>query len=191
MKHLPNALTISRIVLTPVMLVFLMANTLFGVSVALVLFLLGAISDYLDGKIARSFATGSRLGQFLDPFADKVLVLGTFVALAILRPEVVPWWSVIVIAARDLAVTALRTWAESRGRSIKTRNIARAKTVVQIVFIAYILAVMILTKMPGRTGAFGKQLLEGPISYTFLILVVGFTMLTGFIYLYRIEYSSK
>ena len=190
MKHLPNALTISRIVLTPVMLVFLMANTLFGLSIALILFLLGAISDYLDGKIARSFETGSRLGQFLDPFADKVLVLGTFVALAILKPDVVPWWAVVVIAFRDLAVTALRTWAESRGRSIKTRNIARAKTVVQIVFLAYVLAVMILTKMPGRISAFGEELLTGPVSYTFMVLVVIFTVLTGFVYLYRIEYSK-
>ncbi|MEX1055160.1 MAG: CDP-alcohol phosphatidyltransferase family protein, partial [Rhodothermales bacterium] len=107
MKNVPNTLTITRIALTPVMLVFLMSNTLWGLTAALSLFVIGAISDWLDGKIARSYEVRSRLGQFLDPFADKVLVLGTFVCVAILVPQVIPWWAVAVIALRDAAVTGL------------------------------------------------------------------------------------
>jgi CDP-diacylglycerol--glycerol-3-phosphate 3-phosphatidyltransferase len=191
MKNVPNALTITRIALTPVMLVFLMSNTLLGLTAALSLFVVGAISDYLDGKIARSYEVRSRLGQFLDPFADKVLVLGTFVAVAILVPQVVPWWAVAVIALRDVAVTGLRSWAESRGRSIRTKNIARAKTLSQLLFLIYLLFVMVLAKVPGGVSRGAQEVLYGPISYTIMLLVVAFTVFTGIVYLLKIEYSSQ
>jgi CDP-diacylglycerol--glycerol-3-phosphate 3-phosphatidyltransferase len=191
MKNVPNALTITRIALTPVMLVFLMSNTLLGLTAALSLFVVGAISDYLDGKIARSYEVRSRLGQFLDPFADKVLVLGTFVAVAFLVPQVVPWWAVAVIALRDVAVTGLRSWAESRGRSIRTKNIARAKTLSQLLFLIYLLFVMVLAKVPGGVSRGAQEVLYGPISYTIMLLVVAFTVFTGIVYLLKIEYSSQ
>jgi CDP-diacylglycerol--glycerol-3-phosphate 3-phosphatidyltransferase len=151
----------------------------------------GAISDYLDGKIARSYEVRSRLGQFLDPFADKVLVLGTFVAVAILVPQVVPWWAVAVIALRDVAVTGLRSWAESRGRSIRTKNIARAKTLSQLLFLIYLLFVMVLAKVPGGVSRGAQEVLYGPISYAIMLLVVAFTVFTGIVYLLKIEYSSQ
>ena len=72
MKFVPNALTISRIVVTPILLVLLFWDTLVGQGSALVLFILAAISDYFDGKLARTYGVPTRLGQFLDPFADKV-----------------------------------------------------------------------------------------------------------------------
>ena len=191
MKNVPNVLTITRIALTPVMLVFLMSNTLWGLTAALSLFVIGAISDWLDGKIARSYEVRSRLGQFLDPFADKVLVLGTFVAVAILVPQVVPWWAVAVIALRDAAVTILRSWAESRGRSIRTRNIARAKTLSQLLFLIYLLFVMVLAKIPGGISVGAREVLYGPISYMLMLLVMAFTVFTGVIYLLKIEYSPQ
>src|SRR5690606_26877245 len=128
MKYVPNALTIARIIITPLMLVALLSNTFPGLVIALVLFIVAAISDYLDGKIARSYKVRSRLGTFLDPLADKVLVLGTFVALIFLVPQVVTWWAVALIAFRDLAVTLQRMWAEAHGRSLRTLPIAKAKT---------------------------------------------------------------
>lgn len=185
MKYVPNALTIARIVLTPVMLVLLLSDTLFGLIGALSLFVLAAISDYLDGKIARSFKVRSRLGHFLDPVADKVLVLGTFVVLAFLLPHVVPWWAVALIALRDASVTVLRSWAVSRGRTIRTLNVAKAKTVVQIAFLIVVLGVMIGAKMPGSTGAQARLLLEGPILFFAMLVVVGITIATGVVYLLR------
>lgn len=191
MKNVPNALTIARIVLTPVMLILLMSNTFFGLVGALALLILGAISDYLDGKIARSYKVKSRLGQFLDPFADKVLVLGTFVVLAILIPHIVPWWAVALIALRDAGVTVLRSWLESKGRSLRTLNIAKAKTVVQIAFLIIILGLMIGGRLPGATGTTFEGILASSIPYILMLIVVVFTVITGVIYLFKQEYTSR
>ncbi len=190
MKHVPNALTIARIVLTPVMLVLLISNTFFGIIGALVLLIFGAISDYLDGKIARSFEVGSRLGQFLDPLADKVLVLGTFVVLAILVPHIVPWWAVALIALRDAVVTIMRSWNESKGRTLRTLPIAKAKTGVQLGFLIALLGLMIGARLPGETGRVLSTVLNGPGPFLVLLFVVAFTVITGIIYLVRQEYQS-
>jgi CDP-diacylglycerol--glycerol-3-phosphate 3-phosphatidyltransferase len=190
MKYVPNALTIARIVVTPVMLILLMSNTFFGLVGALALLILGAISDYLDGKIARSFKAGSRLGQFLDPLADKVLVLGTFVVLAILVPRIVPWWAIALIALRDVAVTVLRSWIESRGRSLRTLPIAKAKTGVQLGFLIALLGLMIGARLPGGTGRIFSAALHSEGPFIVLLFVVAFTLITGIIYLVRQEYSS-
>src|SRR5690625_4516801 len=117
MRHLPNAITIARILVTPVLLVLLLSGTLLGQFLALILFIGAAISDYVDGSLARRYGVGSRLGQFLDPFADKVLVLGTFAVLSYLMPDQIPWWGVLLVAVRDFAVTGLRSWVEARGKS--------------------------------------------------------------------------
>ena len=190
MKYLPNALTIARIVVTPLMLVALLSNTFWGLTVALVLFVLAAISDYLDGKIARSYKARSRLGQFLDPLADKVLVLGTFIAFIFVVPEIVPWWAVALIALRDLAVTLQRMWAESRGRSLRTLPIAKAKTGVQIGFIIALLLLMVGAQLPGGVGSAATWVLESSIPFIVLILVAGFTVATGVIYIMRQDYSQ-
>ena len=89
MKHVPNALTIGRIVVTPIFFVLLLSGSFVGQLVALVLFVFAAISDYWDGKIAREYDVGSRFGQFLDPLADKVLILG---AMFTLVSTGVFWW---------------------------------------------------------------------------------------------------
>lgn len=190
MKYVPNALTIGRIVVTPLLLALLLSDTLMGQAIGLVLFILAAISDYLDGKIARSYQVRSRLGQFLDPFADKVLVLGTFIVLIFLLPEVVPWWAVALIALRDLAVTAMRSWAEAHGRSLRTLPIARAKTAVQLTFLIVILLVMILAKVPGDVGAVGAWILASELPFIFFMLVVVFTVLTGLIYMFQKEFTK-
>ena len=190
MKNVPNALTISRIALTPVMLILLLSNTLLGLVGGLGLLILGAISDYLDGKIARSYKAKSRLGQFLDPFADKVLVLGTFIVLAIRVPEIVPWWAVALIALRDVAVTVLRSWLEARGQSLRTLPIAKAKTGVQIGFLIVVIGLMIGARLSGATGRMLSAVLDSIAPFLLLLFVVGFTVATGVIYLIRQEYSS-
>jgi len=181
--YLPNALTIARIALTPVLLVLLLSGTFTGQLAALGLFVVAAFSDYLDGKLARSFRARSRLGQFLDPFADKVLVLGTFICLAILLPQQVPWWAVGVIAGRDVLVTGLRTWAEARGQSLRTLPLAKTKTTVQLVFLIGVLLLLVLRRLPGAWGMYARQTLEGPIPFWLLIGLVILTVLTGLWYL--------
>lgn len=190
MKYVPNALTIGRIVVTPIMLVLLFSETLFGIAGALVLFILAAVSDYLDGKIARDYKVRSRFGQFLDPLADKVLVLGTFVVFAVLIPAIVPWWGVAIIALRDAVVTGLRSWAESTGRSLRTLPIAKAKTAVQITFLIAMLIVLTGEKVQGGTGEAAAWILQSWIPFAAFVIVVAFTVLTGLLYLLKQEFSS-
>jgi len=190
MKYVPNALTIIRILITPLVLFLLLADTLMGYVWAFVLFVLASISDYLDGKLARYYQVGSRLGQFLDPFADKVLVLGTFVTLAFIIPEIVPWWGVALIALRDVVVTGLRVWAEANGRSIRTMKAAKIKTTFQLTFLIGVLLLLALAGLPGAPGQGAQWLLQTIYLYIFMIIVVVVTVLTGVQYLMHVEYTS-
>ncbi len=190
MKYVPNALTIGRIVVTPILLALLFWDTLAGQGGALVLFILAAISDYFDGKLARSLGARSRLGQFLDPMADKVLVLGTFTALAFLIPQVVPWWAVALIALRDVVVTALRMWAESKGRTLRTIPMAKTKTTLQLVFLISILVMLTAQHLPGILAEIAVWVLQSVIPFILLMAVVALTLYTGLWYLFKKDYVS-
>lgn len=188
MKYVPNALTIGRIILAPVVLAFLLfADSLGGRLVALALFVIAAISDYLDGKLARKLNVGSRLGQFLDPLADKILVIGTFIGLAILMPRLVPWWAVALIAARDAFVTGLRTWKESRGRSLRTLNVAKAKTTVQLVFLIATLIIWAAAAWDGILADYASLILDSSALWYAMLFVTAFTVWTGLVYLVKGE----
>ncbi len=188
MKHLPNAITIIRIVLTPIFLVVLTIPTLAGRLGALALFVIAAISDYYDGKLARSYQVRTRLGQFLDPFADKVLVLGAFIALAVMLPDTVPFWAVALIALRDVTVTSLRTWKESRGRTLRTLSLAKTKTAVQLTYLIGMLTLLAAVQFPeGIVYDAGAAILYSFVPYVLLLAVTAFTVLTGAQYFYRGE----
>ena len=131
--NLPNQLTSLRLVLS-VVLFFLMAYDyyLWG----LVLFLIGAGTDWIDGYYARKYGQVTTLGRILDPFADKVIVCGTFILLAA-NPKMneVPWglraWMVVVIVGREILVTALRIFIEERGSDFSAQWSGKIKMVFQ------------------------------------------------------------
>lgn len=185
MKHLPNTLSVVRIALTPIVLVLLLTRSYQWQVLALILFALAALSDWLDGKLARTYQARSRLGQFLDPLADKVLVLSTFAVLPFLVPTVVPWWTVVLIALRDVVVTGLRTWSESHGDSLPTLQVARAKTLGQLIFLGFVLTLIVGARAPGPAGEAAERFLHGPVPYTALLIVVAFTVYTGVLYVVR------
>ena len=184
MKHIPNVLTIVRIAVTPVMLAFLLADTVPGMVVALVLFTIAAASDYLDGKIARDYQARSRLGQFLDPLADKVLVLSTFVAIAFMVPKVVAGWGVVLIALRDGAVTGLRYHARAKGTSLRTLPVAKAKTAVQVTYLFAMLLLLTVGKLQGVAAEAARSALDGSVPHGAFLLVVAFTLWTGLTYFF-------
>lgn len=199
MKYLPNVLTIFRIVATPFVLLLLLTDYFFedrlwARLLALALFVFAAISDYWDGRLARTYGLRSRLGQFLDPLADKVLVLGTFVALALLLPDIVPWWAVGLIAFRDVMVTGLRSWAEAKGKTIHTSGLAKTKTTFQLTFIIATLLLLTLRLLPApleAVAAFADWFFETPFLYWLLVLVVFVTVLTGVLYFTKMEYTPS
>jgi len=183
-RYIPNLLTVTRILVTPLLLLLLTVPSQEGQASAVVLFVLASLSDYYDGELARRFQVRSRLGQYLDPLADKILVLGTFGMLAFEAPALVPWWAVLVMALRDVAVTGLRSWVEAWGKTLHTYRIAKLKTMLQLAFLFGVLVLRTGTYMapPIRqwaTWVLHKSALPG-IS---LAVVVGFTVATGALYL--------
>ena len=187
MKYVPNALTITRILVTPLLLVLLLSNTPAGYTWALGLFVFASISDYLDGKLARRYKVGTNLGQYLDPFADKILVLGTFIALIFVLPDLVPVWAVVLIAVRDVAVTVLRSWAKMSGRTLRTMRMAKLKTTVQLTFLILTLLLLALSTIPGKFGRSISEFLHGEILFSMLVLVVVVTVATGVVYFTRVK----
>lgn len=192
MKHVPNALTVARIILAPLFLVLLFMGSFEARIGALVVFVVAALSDWADGRVARRYGVRSRLGTFLDPLADKVLVIGAFVALTLLLPDVVPWWAVAIIATRDLLITGLRLWAESRHQPLTTAPLAKTKTGLQLAFVITLLVFYALAKLPILNGVseLSDTLLHGPLMFVFLLVVVGLTAYTGFLYFWRREVSA-
>jgi CDP-diacylglycerol---glycerol-3-phosphate 3-phosphatidyltransferase len=121
-----NAVTVARLLAAPVFVVMIVVwgATWFNLVVGFIV----AASDGLDGYIARRQGT-TRSGAFLDPLADKAVVLGALVTLAVQGN--LPWWPVILIAVREVGMQLYRSWAGRRGVSIPARNSAKLKTFVQ------------------------------------------------------------
>jgi CDP-diacylglycerol--glycerol-3-phosphate 3-phosphatidyltransferase len=142
--NLPNALTVARIFLVPLLVVVLLtkfpAPEIFGLPkevVAAGIFGLAALTDWLDGYLARRRQQVTVLGQLLDPLADKLLVTAALVSLV--QMELAPAWMVAVILGREIWVTALRSVAQARGTTIPASRIGKVKMVAQVVAILALL----------------------------------------------------
>ncbi len=128
--NLPNALTLLRILAVPVVVVALLGETPNGDTLAAIVFALAAATDGLDGYFARSRGSITTFGKLMDPLADKLLIIGALVSLVSLnRLEA---WIAMVIIAREIAVTILRTIAAERGLVISASWLGKAKTALQI-----------------------------------------------------------
>lgn len=132
--NVPNSITFFRVVLVPVLMTFLLVDVQYGDVFALVVFVLAAASDSLDGYLARRFRQKTALGAFLDPLADKLLVTAALVSLIELR-ELSAWVAMVVIA-REFAVTGLRMVAAVEGTVIPASKWGKAKTASQMLAIA-------------------------------------------------------
>lgn len=126
----PNRITIARVALIPVIVLFLQFDTPFCRAAALVAFILASFTDWLDGYLARRFKIVTNLGKFLDPVADKLLVLSTMIALCGLGRF--PAWVCIVVLFRELAVDGLRLVAVEQGRVIAAGKLGKIKTALQM-----------------------------------------------------------
>ncbi len=123
--------------MAPLFVILFLAQDSLVKMVAIVVFTLAAITDYVDGWWARRNKLVTPLGVFLDPLADKVLVLAAMFAFSL--EELIPLWMVLIVVARDVLVTGLRMYAESRSHSIVTSRSAKIKTFLQMTFIIYVL----------------------------------------------------
>ncbi len=133
--NVPNQLTTLRLLLAVVLFAFI-AWEYYLVSLAL--FIVAAGTDWLDGYWARKYGQVTTLGRMLDPFADKVIICGTFTFLiAIPSMTLVPWglraWMVVVILGRELLITALRSFMEQQGSDFSAKMVGKLKMVLQCI----------------------------------------------------------
>lgn len=133
--NLPNQLTTLRLILSMVLFGFIAWEYYWT---SLVLFVIAAGTDWLDGYYARKYGQVTTLGRILDPFADKVIICGTFIFLAVIPAmQAVPWglraWMVVVVVGRELLVTALRSFIEQRGSDFSASMSGKLKMVLQCI----------------------------------------------------------
>jgi CDP-diacylglycerol---glycerol-3-phosphate 3-phosphatidyltransferase len=136
--NLPNFLTVLRIVLVPVIVVALLAETPNGDTLAAAVFAVAALTDGLDGYIARSRGSITTFGKLMDPLADKMLVTAALVALVSLNRLAA--WAAMVIIAREFAVSGLRMVAAGQGVVIPASWLGKLKTILQIAAIFALIA---------------------------------------------------
>ena len=134
--NLPNALTVLRIFLVPVLVVVLLTRT-GGLLLGVGIFGLAVLTDYLDGYFARRRNQVTRMGTLLDPLADKLLTAAAF--LSLVEMDAVPAWMVMIILGREFAVTGLRNVAAGRGYLIAASGLGKGKMVAQVVAILLLL----------------------------------------------------
>ena len=131
--NLPNKLTLFRVILIPFFVFFLLAPYFegYGNYVAVVIFIIASITDFLDGKIARKYNLVTNFGKFMDPLADKLLVSSALISLIALNK--IPAWIVIVIIAREFIISGFRLVAADNGVVIAASYWGKFKTAFQMV----------------------------------------------------------
>ena len=181
--NLPNILTIGRILITPLFIILLFYDHPYAKSWALFIFVTAMLTDIFDGYYARKYNLVTDYGRFLDPLADKVMVLSALISFAVM--DVIPFWMVSLIIFRDVFVTGLRMAMSSKNKTMVTSKIAKRKTLSQVLIIIFILFNIGLSSLSiswiGEIILFSKQY---DLIYYFTFLVTVFTVFTVFTYLY-------
>jgi CDP-diacylglycerol--glycerol-3-phosphate 3-phosphatidyltransferase len=189
--NLPNRITVGRIGLTFVMVGFLTSGIPYGKTLALLTFGLAALSDWVDGLLARRLGKITIFGQLMDPLADKILVCAAFVSFTAIK--VVPAWIVITIISREFVVTGLRLLASQQGKVLPAGPWGKHKMIWQTITIVFIMLGVALQEelIPAflSTADSGLLVLDFDIYFTTITmflthLVAALTAISGAIYLW-------
>ncbi|MDD2446078.1 MAG: CDP-diacylglycerol--glycerol-3-phosphate 3-phosphatidyltransferase [Tissierellia bacterium] len=170
--NLANKITVFRVILVPVFLLVLYSNITYSTYIATAIFVFAALTDTLDGHIARSRNLVTNFGKFFDPLADKILVSAALIYLVEIRK--IPAWIVILIIAREFSITGFRIIAASEGITIAASPLGKFKTITQLIAIPLLL----LDNWP-----FHK--LNIPLDMILLYIALFFTLFSGIDYIYR------
>lgn len=166
--------------LIPLFIYLLAVPTLSTRIWALVVFAIASLTDILDGWSARKLNQESELGKFLDPLADKFLVISAFTAILILDPgmQIFDLWMLLIIVGRDVLLTIMRWLAIRRGASLKTSSFGKVKTAFQMISIVIILMIYIVRKTGYYTVMTHKS-----VPYWIMLFVTIMTLISGVRYL--------
>lgn len=173
--NIPNLLSLLRIILIPLLIYLLYTKSWIW---ALILFAAASLTDLLDGWSARKLNQESEFGKFIDPLADKFLVISVLAALMVLDPylEIFDFWMIVVIVGRDMLITFMRYLAIRRGQTLHTSHFGKIKTAFQMVSIVIIIMIYIVRKK-------GLYITNQSIPYWIMIIVTVLTALSGLRYL--------
>jgi cardiolipin synthase len=159
----PNLITLGRILLVPVVVWAITAGEM---RIAFLLFLLAGLSDAVDGYLAKRFDMTSELGRYLDPLADKVLIVSIYIALGI--ADAIPRWLVILVVSRDIMIigAVMLSWLIGQPVEVKPLLVSKLNTVAQILFAGLVLASLgfqfeaEMAKLVGMAAVAGLTLLS-------------------------------
>jgi CDP-diacylglycerol--glycerol-3-phosphate 3-phosphatidyltransferase len=199
MSTLPNVITVARIVLCPVVFGLLFVPTFTARFIAWLLFLIAAFSDLWDGYLARKYSWISDFGKLVDPIADKLLLVATFIPFYVLSQRAtpatqfplvggLPLWIVVVIFGRELLVTIIRSVAAGRGLVIPAGREGKLKAVFQNIFIGTAIAWMAL-RTAAETRSWQSsfwdfwQAFHGFVFITSLVIAIVLTVYSLLVYL--------
>jgi len=183
--NLPNQLTVSRILMTFLLMALLFVPGGAAKGMALLLFLLCCLTDYLDGRIARARGLVTDFGKIMDPLADKVLVVGVF--LAFVELQLVASWMVALIVAREFLITGVRLFAIRRGQVLAAETAGKHKTFSQMTTILLILLFLFLRAVSQELTFWGpeRELLFKQTITVCMVVTVLLTLASGFLYLWK------
>lgn len=170
--NLANKITIFRILLVPLFMIILFSNIGNATYIAGIIFIIASITDAIDGHLARSKNMITDFGKFMDPLADKILVLAALISLV--QFGKVPAWMVVIVITREFTVTGLRILAAASGVTIAASNLGKFKTIFQLLAIILLLF---------NNYPFDKMNL--PMDYILLHISVIFTIISGIDYIYK------
>lgn len=183
--NLPNKLTVLRILLTFIFIIFISLNGLAPKIIAFFIFIIASLTDYYDGYLARRNNQVTDFGKLMDPIADKILILSAF--LAFVQMQLIGAWMVIVIFSREVLITGLRIFAISRGKVLEAEAAGKHKTVSQMVATFLIFIFIIFKEMLLKFYSWGQT-----IDYIFrigifvlMLITVSLTVISGLSYLWR------
>lgn len=182
--NIANKLTVLRIILTFIFMFFLFCHGLWAKIASLVLFLLAALSDFLDGMIAHRRNMVTDFGRLMDPIADKILVVAAFAAFV--QMQVIEAWMFVIIIAREFLITSLRLFALNKGKVLSATRSGKHKTVSQMVVIFAILVFILLKEIMLAyftwNPAWEKIFRNG--IYILMLITVTLTLYSGLSYLW-------
>lgn len=196
--NLPNKLTMARCIMAIILVAVMSIDNLFCYVLAYALFCAAALTDYLDGRIARSRGLVTNFGKLFDPVADKVLMLAALIMLMTIDSLRIPGWTIVVIFAREFLIMGARAVSASGGEVIAANRWGKRKTTLQILYVLVFLFLAIFLEVLERheaiAAAFPAKLgfyqhYVGTASRLAIIFVALYTVYSGFQFA-RINWNS-
>ncbi len=184
MHRVPNILSGTRIILSPIFLILWFQGEFWLKAIALAVYIIAAITDYFDGYYARKYQVETNLGIFLDPLADKFLTFSGFIVLPFIDSSQFPWWAIGLIIFRDVFITVLRVYMKKKNQTMQTRFTAKAKTTIQMIFLYIGLVAGLFQGVDFFVGDWVELLLSTNILLVLMIFVTFVTLYSGFEYIY-------